>query len=72
MQLAFLRLEDFNAVLGTFKAARGSLGEILSSCEFIDGHALKCAEDNLSLSCPLQTEDVSQSFYMLIETSGSK
>ncbi len=32
----FLALSRFEDVLATFQEARASLGEILSSCEFID------------------------------------
>ena len=48
--------------------ARSELGEILSSCEFIDGASMVCVTGNLDLTCPI----AEQPFYMLIETSGSK
>ena len=45
----------------------GQLGEILSSCEFIDAGSMDCVTGNLGLKCPLAENN----FYMLIETSGS-
>ena len=45
-----MQLNDFPKVLKTFRDARRNLGEILSSCEFIDGHALKCVTENLNLT----------------------
>ncbi len=68
VNLAFLGLESFDKVLATFRKAKESLGEILSSCEFMDGDAVNCVIDNLGLSCPIDK----QPFYMMIETSGSK
>jgi hypothetical protein len=62
-------LESYAKVLETFKAARANLGEILSSCEFIDADSLECVTQNLGLSSPLQDK---YPFYMLIETSGSR
>ena len=43
------------------------MGEILSSCEFIDAGSMDCVTGNLGLKCPLAENN----FYMLIETSGS-
>jgi FAD/FMN-containing dehydrogenase len=43
------------------------LGEILSSCEYIDAQSMNCVTKNLTLKCPIG----SHPFYMLIETSGS-
>lgn len=51
----------------TFQA-RANLGEILSSCEFMDAESMECVTNNLGLSSPIEK----QPFYMLIETSGSK
>lgn len=68
VNLAFLGLENFDAVLTTFQKAKSFLGEILSSCEFMDGGAIDCVTENLGLSCPIGK----QPFYMMIETSGSK
>jgi len=67
INLALLSLPSFQAVLRTFKESKAQLGEILSSCEFIDAGSMECVTTNLSLSCPLADNQ----FYMLIETSGS-
>uniref|UniRef100_A0A1I8F5H8 D-2-hydroxyglutarate dehydrogenase, mitochondrial n=1 Tax=Macrostomum lignano TaxID=282301 RepID=A0A1I8F5H8_9PLAT len=64
VQLAFLGLDSFQAVLDTYRLARRSLGEILSAFEFIDSESMRA---NLGLSCPLGEH----SFYVLAETSGS-
>ena len=69
INVSFLGLESFSKVLETFKAARTNLGEILSSCEFIDAGSLDVVRENLGLTSPLQEE---YPFYMLIETSGSR
>jgi len=68
VNLAFLSLPDFPSVLDTFRECKGRLGEILSSCEFIDAGSMDCVTQNLNLTCPLEPSN----FYMLIETSGSK
>ena len=68
INMAFVGMESFDSVLRTFKAARSDLGEILSSCEFIDSGSMECVTGNLNLTCPIDK----QPFYMLIETSGSK
>jgi len=67
INLALLSLPDFQSVVKTFKECKGRLGEILSSCEFIDSDSMVCVTENLNLSCPLSPNN----FYMLIETSGS-
>jgi len=67
INLALLSLPSFDAVVKTFKASKGQLGEILSSCEFIDAGSMDCVTGNLGLKCPLAENN----FYMLIETSGS-
>ena len=59
---ALLSLPSFQAVLRTFKESKAQLGEILSSCEFIDAGSMECVTTNLSLSCPLEANH----FYMLI------
>jgi len=69
VNVAFLGLNDFESVLTTFKHARQKLGEILSSCEFLDAGSLEVTRENLGLKSPLQSD---YPFYMLIETSGSK
>lgn len=68
INLAFLGLKNFDAVLTTFQKAKEYLGEILSSCEFMDGEAVSCVTTNLGLTCPIEE----QPFYMMLETSGSK
>lgn len=68
INMAFVGMESFESVLKTFKQARSNLGEILSSCEFIDSGSMECVTGNLDLTCPIDK----QPFYMLIETSGSK
>ena len=68
VNLAFLGLPSFDHVLDTFQKAKEFLGEILSSCEFIDDGAIDCVTQNLGLTCPIGR----QPFYMMIETSGSK
>lgn len=67
VNLALLAVSKFEDVLTTFKEAKSNLGEILSSCEFIDQGSMRCVTENLRLTCPLEDS----SFYMLIETSGS-
>jgi len=67
INLALLSLPDFDSVVKTFKESKGQLGEILSSCEFIDAGSMDCVTQNLGLKCPLSENN----FYMLIETSGS-
>ncbi|KAG7163479.1 D-2-hydroxyglutarate dehydrogenase, mitochondrial-like isoform X2 [Homarus americanus] len=67
VNLAFLGLETFDDVLKTYKDAKKKLGEILSSCEFIDQSSIECVEKNLKLKAPIGAHP----FYMLIETSGS-
>ena len=49
-------------MLRTFKESKAQLGEILSSCEFIDAGSMECVTTNLQLSCPLAANH----FYMLI------
>ena len=68
VNLAFLGLQSFDQVLSTFQTAKEFLGEILSSCEFIDDGSIDCVVQNLGLTCPIDR----QPFYMMIETSGSK
>nr|XP_027232605.1 D-2-hydroxyglutarate dehydrogenase, mitochondrial-like isoform X2 [Penaeus vannamei] len=67
VNLAFLGLQSFDDVLQTFRDAKSKLGEILSSCEFIDRSSLECVEENLKLKSPIEPHP----YYMLIETSGS-
>ncbi|XP_076035373.1 D-2-hydroxyglutaric acid dehydrogenase [Oratosquilla oratoria] len=65
--LAFLGLESFDDVLNTFKECKAKLGEILSSCEFIDASSMECVTQNLNLKSPIEPYP----FYMLIEAAGS-
>ncbi|KAJ6634303.1 D-2-hydroxyglutarate dehydrogenase, mitochondrial, partial [Pseudolycoriella hygida] len=67
INVAFLGLESYDAVLQTFLAAKRDLGEILSSCEMIDNDALDCSLSAYNLRCPIKEFP----FYMLLETSGS-
>ena len=48
--------------------ARSDLGEILSSCEFLDADSMTCIKQNLNLQNPISN----CAFYMLLETSGSR
>ena len=64
---ALLSLPSFQAVLRTFRESKAQLGEILSSCEFIDAGSMECVTTNLSLSCPLADNQ----FYMLIGGAAS-
>lgn len=68
VNVSFLGLNCFSDVIETFKYARADLGEILSSCEFIDAESLDSVQMNLGLNSPLRG---GFPFYMLIETSGS-
>eukprot|EP00088_Acartia_fossae_P052598 TRINITY_DN5947_c0_g1_i1.p1 TRINITY_DN5947_c0_g1~~TRINITY_DN5947_c0_g1_i1.p1 ORF type:complete len:501 (-),score=84.31 TRINITY_DN5947_c0_g1_i1:45-1547(-) len=67
INLAFLGLKNFEDVCRVFRRCKEELGEILSSCEFIDENGMVCVTENLKLTNPLSN----CSFYMLIETSGS-
>uniref|UniRef100_A0A1I8P1Z4 D-2-hydroxyglutarate dehydrogenase, mitochondrial n=1 Tax=Stomoxys calcitrans TaxID=35570 RepID=A0A1I8P1Z4_STOCA len=67
VNVAFLGLNSFDAVLKTLKNAKRHLGEILSSCEMIDASSLAATTENFNLKSPIEGFP----FYMLIETSGS-
>jgi len=67
INLALLAVPSFEGVINVFGKAKENLGEILSSCEFMDNQSMDCVTGNLNLRSPLS----SSSFYMLIETSGS-
>lgn len=43
VNLAFLGLDSYDAVLKTYLSAKRELGEILSSCEMIDALSLECS-----------------------------
>ncbi|CAG7727290.1 unnamed protein product [Allacma fusca] len=67
VKLAFLGMDNFQSVLETFKRAKQDLGEILSSCEYIDRASITSVTDNLNVKNPIGDFP----FYMLIEASGS-
>lgn len=62
----FTGSNSFDDVLKTMRAAKLGLGEILSSCEFIDQASLDCVVAHLGLRPPIEAYP----FYVLIETSG--
>lgn len=67
VNVAFLGCEDYDAVVRVFRAAKQSLGEVVSAFEFMDSGSMECVERNLGLK-----NAVSQSpFYVLLETHGS-
>jgi len=70
VQVAFLALPDFAAVLATAARARSELNEVLSAIEFLDRQSLElCLEKLEGARDPLpQTRG---GHYMVIETSGS-
>ncbi|CAG0897942.1 unnamed protein product [Cyprideis torosa] len=65
--VAFLAAETFDSCLAILRAAKTELGEVMSSCEFLDHESMRCVTENLSLTPPIGENP----FYMLIETSGS-
>lgn len=68
--VTFLQCTSFTKVLDTFRRAREELGEILSAFEFLDKESLDLAlRVHKDLKNPLS--DNSESFYMVLETSGS-
>ncbi|XP_065090993.1 D-2-hydroxyglutarate dehydrogenase, mitochondrial-like [Ochlerotatus camptorhynchus] len=67
VNVAFLGLENYDAVKNTFLSAKRGLGEILSSCEMIDAGSLESSTYHFNLQSPIEKYP----FYMLIETSGS-
>lgn len=70
VQVAFLALPNFEAVLATASRARRELNEILSACEFLDRESLElCLEKLDGARDPLPLTRGGQ--YMVIETSGS-
>lgn len=64
--LPFKGLNSFENVLETLRLSKRNLGEILSSCEFIDQSALECVTSRLNLQTPISKFP----FYVLLETSG--
>lgn len=67
MNVACLQVETFEAVQSVFRAARESLGEILSAYEFWDGECEKL----LQSSHQGKLFENSGGFHVLIETGGS-
>lgn len=67
INVTFLGLKSYDAVMKTFLLAKKELGEIISSVEMIDEISLKCSTSVFNLQCPIGEFP----FYMLIETSGS-
>lgn len=49
VNVAFLGLENYDAVKKTFLAAKRGLGEILSSCEMIDSGSLESSTYHFNL-----------------------
>ena len=45
-------LNSFAEVLKVYREAKAMLGEILSSCEFIDAESIECAKKNLQVRRP--------------------
>lgn len=66
--VAFLGLENYEAVMKTFTSAKAELGEILSAFELMDLNSQHLAKEHLKATHPLDDE---HPFYVLIETSGS-
>lgn len=77
INVALLKLKDFNEVLKLYKHAKQDLGEILSAFEFFDSSCLTLVKKHLPhIYDPLSSSEEEtnvgqQSFYVLIETSGS-
>jgi D-2-hydroxyglutarate dehydrogenase len=86
VQVAFLKMESFDAVRRVLLLAKRRLGEVLSACEFLDRESIAMATEFLpGASNPLHAESSPTSssssssssqtdggpFYMLIETHGS-
>ncbi|KAG8467738.1 hypothetical protein KFE25_006790 [Diacronema lutheri] len=69
VQLAYLAVDSYAAVLDVFREAKGHLAEILSAVEFLDDQALDLTLTHLhGARNPLEGR---APFYMLIEVSGS-
>ena len=70
VQVAFLAVASFEAVLATLARARASLGEVLSAAEFLDRASLElCVAKLDGARDPLP--DTRGAHYMVVETSGS-
>eukprot|EP00051_Salpingoeca_urceolata_P017090 m.230242 g.230242 ORF g.230242 m.230242 type:complete len:606 (-) comp18858_c1_seq2:3244-5061(-) len=68
VNVSFLGCDSYDSVLDIFRAAKGSLGEILSAFEFLDTQSMDVVRNNLDLRNPLEAD---HPFYVLIETHGS-
>ena len=69
LQLCASALNTFDDCLRLLMLARRTLGEVLSSFEFMDAGTMQCVTENLSYTNPLAHTDAP--FYILVETSGS-
>ncbi|XP_023323293.1 D-2-hydroxyglutarate dehydrogenase, mitochondrial [Eurytemora carolleeae] len=69
INLALLAVPSFEGVITVFKNAKCSLGEILSSCEFMDTAAMECVTGQLKSQSPTILHHFT--IYVLLETSGS-
>jgi len=69
VQLAFLGLESYEAVLECFSAAKRDLGEVLSAIEFLDAESYALVNSQLDGRPP--PLEPSCRHYMLVELSGS-
>ena len=73
VNVAVLAVSSFDGVRQLLKLTRTALGEVLSAAEFVDGHALGIALDQLRLPPPLAAPEgcAHHPFYFFVETSGS-
>ena len=55
--------QNVQVLIIVFRAARRSLGEIVSACEFMDGQCMRAVNDNCDLASPL---DQDYPFYFLV------
>lgn len=65
--VAFLGCRQFEDALATFRAAKASLPEFLSSFEVMDRESVRCVHENKGLSSPIGEHP----FYILVELAGS-
>lgn len=70
VHVSFFGCESFSKAVQVFIAARRSLGEILSACEFLDDQAMhvNLTQPTLKLRNPLSRR---HPFYVLVETRGA-
>lgn len=71
VQVAYLALRDFAAVLAATQRARKELGEVLSALEFQDAPSLQLVQHQLGQAHPLPDAAGDASMYMVVETAGS-